>query len=99
MVSIITALFRIIGFLEGLSYLLLILIAVPVKYIFNLPSMVKYLGLPHGILFIIYLLASVIMKKNNKWVKNNFILVLIASIIPFGTFVVDYKLKNNKIIR
>ena len=99
MVSIITALFRIIGFLEGLSYLLLIFIAVPVKYIFNSPSMVKYLGMPHGILFIMYLLVSVIMKKNNKWVKNNFILVLIASVIPFGTFVVDYKLKNNKIIR
>jgi integral membrane protein len=45
-----------------------------------------------------YLLASALMKKNNKWVENNFILVLIASIIPFGTFVVDYKLKN-KIIR
>jgi hypothetical protein len=35
------------------------------------------------------------MKKNNQWVKNNFIFVLIASIVPFGTFVVDYKLKNN----
>ena len=99
MISIITALFRIIGFLEGLSYLLLILIAVPFKYIFNYPLMVKYLGMPHGILFIMYLLASIIMKKNNKWIKNNFVLVLIASIIPFGTFVVDYKLKKNKIIR
>lgn len=96
MVSIITVLFRIIAFLEGLSYLLLILIAVPVKYIFNSPSMVKYLGMPHGILFIMYLLASALMKKNNKWVENNFILVLIASIIPFGTFVVDYKLKKIK---
>ena len=93
--SKITTLFRIIGFLEGLSYLLLILIAVPVKYIFNSPSMVKYLGMPHGILFILYLLASIIIRKNNQWVKNNFFLVLIASIIPFGTFVVDYKLKNN----
>jgi len=93
--SKITTLFRIIGFLEGLSYLLLILIAVPIKYIFNLPSMVKYLGMPHGILFIMYLLASIIIRKNNQWVKNNFFLVLIASIIPFGTFVVDYKLKNN----
>ena len=98
MISLITTLFRIIGFFEGLSYLLLILIAVPVKYIFNSPSMVKYLGMPHVILFIMYLLISVIMKKKNKWVKNNFVLVLIASIIPFGTFVVDYKLKN-KIIR
>ena len=96
MISIITALFRIIGFLEGLSYLLLILIAVPVKYIFNSHSMVKYLGMPHGILFIMYILASIIMKKNNKWIKNNFVLVLIASIIPFGTFVVDYKLKKIK---
>ena len=94
MVSIITALFRVIGFLEGLSYLLLILIAVPVKYIFNSPSMVKYLGMPDGVLFILYLLASIIIRKNNQWVKNNFFLVLIASIIPFGTFVVDYKLKK-----
>ena len=92
--SKITTLFRIIGFLEGLSYLLLILIAVPVKYIFNSPSMVKYLGMPHGVLFILYLLASIIIRKNNQWVKNNFFLVLIASIIPFGTFVVDYKLKK-----
>ena len=96
MISLITTLFRIIGFFEGLSYLLLILIAVPVKYIFNSPSMVKYLGMPHGILFIMYLLASIIMRKNNKWIKNNFVLVLIASIIPFGTFVVDYKLKKIK---
>ena len=44
-------------------------------------------------------LGEKLKKIEKEWVKNNFILVLIASIIPFGTFVVDYKLKNNKIIR
>ena len=89
--------FRIVAFLEGVSYILLMTFGLYFKYQLNDDTYVKLLGMPHGILFIMYLLVSVIMKKNNKWVKNNFILVLIASIIPFGTFVVDYKLKNNKI--
>ena len=48
-------LFRITALLEGVSYILLLFIAVPIKYLFDDPSYVKLLGMPHGILFIAYI--------------------------------------------
>jgi integral membrane protein len=71
------------------------LVAVPIKYINNDPSYVKMLGMPHGLLFVAYIVLTVLMFFNNKWVKKNLLGVLAASVIPFGTFVVDYKLKKN----
>ena len=49
-------LFRVIAFFEGISYILLLFIAVPIKYIFDDPTYVKLLGMPHGILFMIYII-------------------------------------------
>ena len=56
-------LFRIIAFLEGLSYILLLFIATPIKYILENDTYVKLLGMPHGILFIIYLVLAVYIKS------------------------------------
>ena len=84
-------LFRIVAFAEGVSYLLLLFIAVPVKYILNNDLFVKILGMPHGVFFIIYILLAirfVLIKKTS--VKDSMI-ILIASLIPFGTFYVDRK--------
>lgn len=91
----IISIFRTIAFLEGLSYILLLLVAVPIKYINNDPSYVKILGMPHGLLFVAYIVLSMFMYFNYKWVKKNLLGVLVASVIPFGTFVVDYKLKKS----
>lgn len=82
--------FRLIAFLEGVSYILLLFIAVPIKYLNNDPQYVKLLGMPHGLLFIAYIAFAVWLKPDYKWSKNTFLIVLIASIIPFGTFYVDY---------
>lgn len=88
--------FRIIAFLEGLSYVLLLFIAVPIKYIYSDPSFVKILGMPHGLLFMGYLALSFVLRSENQWIKNNFFGILIASVIPFGTFVVENKLKKHQ---
>ena len=88
--------FRIIAFLEGLSYVLLLFIAVPIKYIYSDPSFVKMLGMPHGLLFMVYLALSFVLSSENQWIKNNFFGILIASVIPFGTFVVENKLKKHQ---
>jgi integral membrane protein len=88
--------FRIIAFLEGLSYVLLLFIAVPIKYIYSDPSFVKMLGMPHGLLFMGYLALSFVLRSENQWIKNNFFGILIASVIPFGTFVVENKLKKHQ---
>ena len=83
--------FRFVAFLEGISYILLIFIAVPIKYLLNDPTYVKLLGMPHGILFIGYIILSVIGKNNFKWSYLEFFKVSGASLIPFGTFYVDKK--------
>lgn len=89
--------FRVVAFLEGLSYILLLCVAVPIKYISGDPSYVKMLGMPHGLLFMGYIALAIVLRTENQWIKNNFFMVLIASVIPFGTFVVEKKL--NKIIQ
>jgi len=86
--------FRIIALLEGLSYVLLLFIAVPIKYLNNDPSYVKMLGMPHGLLFMGYIALAIVLRTDNQWIKNNFFMVLMASIIPFGTFVIEKKLNK-----
>ena len=86
--------FRIIALLEGLSYVLLLFIAVPLKYLNNDPSYVKMLGMPHGLLFMGYIALAIVLRTENQWIKNNFFMVLMASVIPFGTFVVEKKLNK-----
>ena len=89
--------FRIIALLEGVSYLLLLFVAVPIKYLCEDPQYVKMLGMPHGMLFIGYVILAFLLKSDYKWDAKPFIIVLIASVIPFGTFYVDRKyLKSNK---
>ena len=88
------SIFRLVAFLEGLSYILLLLVAVPIKYISGDASFVKMLGMPHGILFVLYIALAFVLKFDNQWVKNNIFAVLMASVIPFGTFVVDFKFKQ-----
>ena len=83
--------YRLIAFLEGVSYILLLLLAVPVKYLLNEAFYVKILGMPHGILFIIYILFSIIAKIKYNWSFRKFLVISIASLIPFGNFYVDKK--------
>ena len=83
--------FRIIALLEGVSYILLLFIATPIKYLMNEPKYVKILGMPHGLLFMAYIVFAVIVGANLKWNKKIMGTVLVASIIPFGTFYVDKK--------
>ena len=84
-------LFRFVAFLEGLSYLLLLFIAVPIKYTLGDPTLVKVLGMPHGILFVAYIGFSLFMKFQQNWNFKTLVLVLIASVLPFGTFYIDKK--------
>jgi integral membrane protein len=84
-------LFRIIALLEGVSYILLLFIATPIKYLKDDPAYVKLLGMPHGLLFIAYIILAIILSKKMNW--DNTILgpILLAAIIPFGTFYIDRK--------
>ena len=83
--------YRLTAFLEGVSYIFLLFIAVPIKYLLNEALYVKILGMPHGILFILYVLLSIIAKIKNNWNFRKFLFISIASLVPFGTFYIDKK--------
>ena len=83
--------FRIIAFVEGISYLLLLFIAVPIKYLLANDSFVRLLGMPHGILFVGYIIFAVIGKNKFNWSYLEFFIISAASLVPFGTFYVDKK--------
>ena len=80
-----------VSFLEGTSYLLLLFIAVPYKYYFDNEQYVKLLGMPHGILFLMYIFLTLVLNKYNNWEIGKLFIILSAYIIPFGTFYVDRK--------
>ena len=85
------SIFKITAFLEGLSYILLLFVAVPIKYQMGDATYVQMLGMPHGLLFMAYLFLAVYLKPQYSWDIKTFLLVLVASVIPFGTFYVDRK--------
>ena len=79
--------FRVVAFLEGVSYLVLMYFA----YINRHEEMIRVFGMPHGLLFIGYVVLAFLLKSSYKWDNKTFFIVLIASLIPFGTFYVDKK--------
>jgi integral membrane protein len=83
---------RIIAFVEGISYLLLLGIAMPLKYIVGIPQPVRVIGMAHGVLFVLFiiLLLQVTIEKN--WSIKKSILSFLSSLVPFGTFYADAKL-------
>ena len=86
--------FQIVAFLEGLSYILLLFVGVPLKYLGNDVTLVKLLGMPHGFLFMAYIAFIIVLRFDTPWFKKHFILIALASVIPFGTFVVEHKLRK-----
>ena len=83
--------FRIVALLEGLSYILLVTFGLYFKYYLDDETYVKILGMPHGILFMLYILLVFIVNKYEKWDYKDLLIILLASVIPMGTFYVDRK--------
>lgn len=76
---------------EGISLLVLLFIAMPLKYIWNNPSWVEVVGMIHGVLFVAYVAWAIWVYLELKWSIKRLALVILASIIPFGTFYVESK--------
>jgi integral membrane protein len=90
---------RLLAYLEGISFLLLIGVGMPLKYYFETPTPNLYIGMTHGILFIAYCLWVIIVKAELRWSLLNAFWALAASLLPFGTFVADKMLfQKSKLI-
>lgn len=86
---------RVIAFIEGLSYLLLLGIAMPLKYFAGLPAAVKIAGWIHGLLFVLYLLAVAEVSVRHRWSLARIFTALVAAFVPFGTFWLDRQLRRD----
>lgn len=87
---------RILGFLEGISLLVLVCIAVPLKYGANNPSLTKIIGPIHGALFLLFIFNALGVGVEQKWkFSTTTWKVLLACMVPFGTFYIDKKILSS----
>lgn len=90
------SLFRKVAIAEGISFLVLLGIAMPLKYFANLPEAVLVCGWIHGVLFVAYgilaLELKTLLSKPFSWLAK----VMAASLLPFGPFVMDKELKKEE---
>ncbi len=88
--------FRIVSYAEGLSLLTLLFIAMPLKYFMDMPETVKVAGWIHGILFIAYVVILIAVQVSRRWSLLFFVGAFVASLVPFGTFVLDKHLQRKE---
>lgn len=84
---------RVICLIEGLSFLLLLGIAMPLKYLADMPMAVKVVGWAHGVLFVALCLALAATMRSEEWPLGKAAKVFIAALVPFGPFLIDEGLK------
>lgn len=87
---------RVIGNIEGISYLLLLGVAMPLKYLAEMPMAVKIAGSIHGFLFVAFMVALANVWKSEKWSFKKLSLAFIASLVPFGTFYLDKQIRQEE---
>ena len=83
--------FRLISTLEAISFLVLLGIAMPLKYIWHMPQMVQMVGMAHGVLFVLYVGGAIYMFKKLNWTLTELFIVIMCSVLPFGPFYVERK--------
>ena len=83
--------FRYVGWCEGISLLTLFCYAMPMKYIWGDPHMVRIVGSIHGGLFLAYVALAFALSDRENWSKKKLLTAFVLSTLPFGTFIFDRK--------
>jgi integral membrane protein len=85
---------RLVGLAEGISFLVLLGIAMPLKYLAGLPAAVRVVGLVHGLLFVLFVILVFEAVGSLRWSFKQVSLALLASLVPFGTLLLDRRLRR-----
>ena len=85
---------RIIALIEGISFIVLLGVAMPLKYFAGMPQAVTFAGWLHGMLFIAFCIALTQAHQEAQWSSWRSGTVLIAALLPFGPFVIDGRLRR-----
>lgn len=91
------SIFKKVAIAEGISYLALLLIAMPLKYFAGIPLAVKYTGWVHGLLFVFYVIFVIMCWMEYKWKFGKVAMVFFASLLPFAPFIVERKLEEEPV--
>ena len=86
--------FRITAFLEGVSFILLLFVAMPLKYLYDYPLAVRVTGMAHGVLFILFCLYLFIIMNKYEIPFKTIVIGFISAFIPFGTFFYDAHIRK-----
>ncbi|MGY5846654.1 DUF3817 domain-containing protein [Salegentibacter sp. HM20] len=81
--------FKWISILEGWSFLILLFLAMPLKYLFDSPEMVRQVGMAHGVLFIAYIMGAIFIQQKMGWSTRELFIVMACSLVPFGPFYME----------
>ena len=90
--------FRMTALAEGVSFLTLLFVAMPMKYFMGMPEVVRVVGSIHGGLFLLYVGLLAILHTKQRWTLTFSLYAFVASIIPFGTFMLDKHLREKKVV-
>ena len=90
--------FRMIALAEGVSFLTLLFIAMPMKYFMGMPEVVRIVGSIHGVLFVLYVGLLAMLHFRQRWSFIFSLYAMIASVIPFGTFMLDKHLREKEVV-
>lgn len=88
--------FRVIALAEGTSFVLLLGIAMPLKYMMDMPTMVTWVGWAHGLLFVLYILAGAHAALERRWSLLLITAAFVASLVPLATFYLDFWLRRQE---
>ncbi|WP_395748721.1 DUF3817 domain-containing protein [Prosthecobacter sp.] len=84
---------RTITLLEAISFLILLFIAMPLKYFYGMPVAVKIVGMAHGLLFVTFCFALYRVLMHTKWPFSRAVLLFVASLLPFVPFFIDRRMR------
>lgn len=87
---------RVIGALEGISFVLLIFVAMPLKYAWEMPTPVRALGMAHGVLFLAYLALVARAARVRGWDRLAIAHAVGAALVPFATLTLDGWLRDEE---
>ncbi|MEM8558501.1 MAG: DUF3817 domain-containing protein [Bacteroidota bacterium] len=87
---------RLAGLVEGTSFLVLLFIAMPLKYLADQPEAVSVVGWIHGVLFVLFGVALLIAMQDEGWSLKKAAVIFVAAVVPFGPFVIDRQLKREQ---
>ncbi|QSQ21575.1 DUF3817 domain-containing protein [Pyxidicoccus parkwayensis] len=88
--------FRAVALLEGLSFVILLFVAMPLKHLAGMPLAVRVVGLAHGLLFVLFLFTLMEVAIAYRWSFARVAGAFVSSLLPFGTFVLDARLRREE---